>query len=278
MNKIIPIFKKKQKIKKIIAWIAVVLSLVISSFWAYWGIQEFFHEGWHSSSFGNLFFLFLVQYLSFTIVFTVLALIAIKYKKIGLILYILVGVFATFFFNGASFQVIYLTLAIPFVLLGLLFYHGEFIHIKIIKWLIVGLPLVIMLGFGLPLLIRNVNRLDDGNYGMRILDCQDKQIIWAARGYGFPDEGVNWLEAKEACSRLSKDGQTLLEEKVNIWRLPSVEEAVKCQQKHGKNALGVWDDQIRQAKYELMPDKETPLWQPDSEIVYYWTSEMSQKN
>jgi len=265
------------KKEKIISWIAIVISLTISSFWAHWGIQEFFHEGWYSPSIGNLLFLFFVQYMSFTIIFTILALVAIVHKKIGLILYILVGIFSAFFFNGASFSVAYLTLVIPFVLLGLLFYYGEFTHKRIIKWIMIGLPLLLIIIFGMPLLIRNVNRLDDGNYGTRVLGCQDKLIVWAPRGYGFPDEGVNWSEAKKACSRLSEDGQTLLEESVNIWRLPSVKEAVMCQQKHGKNAGGIWDEQSRQARYKLKPDKETPLWQPDSKIIYYWTGETSQE-
>jgi len=268
---------KKGKIKKIISWIAIVISLTTSSFWSYWGIQEFFHEGWYSRSIGNMLFLFFVQYMSFTIIFTALALVTITYKKAGLILYILVGIFSAFFFNGASFEVTYLTLAIPFILLGLLFYYGEFIYKRTIKWIMIGLPLLIIIIFGTPLLIRNINRLDDGNYNTRILDCQDKQIVWAPRGYGFPNEGVNWSEAKKACARLSENGQILLKESANIWRLPSVKEAVMCQQKHSKNAGGVWDEQSRQARYKLPPDKETPLWQPNSEIIYYWTAEVSQE-
>jgi hypothetical protein len=35
------------KTRRILGWIAVGFSIAISSVWAYWGISEAFHEGWH---------------------------------------------------------------------------------------------------------------------------------------------------------------------------------------------------------------------------------------
>jgi hypothetical protein len=33
--------------RQIAGWIAVSLSIVITCFWAFWGIIENFHEGWY---------------------------------------------------------------------------------------------------------------------------------------------------------------------------------------------------------------------------------------
>lgn len=267
----------KTPTKKIISLIAIISSLAVSSFWAFWGIVEFFHEGWYSPSFFYGLFLFFVQYMSLAILFVTLSLLAMKNKKAGLISYISIGVFSALFFSRASFQVAYLSLAIPFVLLGLLFYYGDFSHFKKAKLVMIGVPALIVLLIGTPLLFRNLNRLDDGNYGERILDCQDSKIVWAPRGLGFPDEGVNWNDAINACKHLSLNGKEILEE-VNIWRLPSITDAVKCQQSHNESAGGFWNEEKKQAEYKKSPDKETPLWQPSSEIIYYWTSQMSEES
>ena len=65
--------------------------------------------------------------------------------------------------------------------------------------------------------------------------------------------------------------QLILEEKVNIWRLPTVEEAVASQMLHGEDVGGKWDLENEKAIYGLTPDKETPLWDPHSRVIYYWT-------
>jgi len=36
--------------RKIVGWIAVGLSIVITCVWALWGILETFHEGWYHES------------------------------------------------------------------------------------------------------------------------------------------------------------------------------------------------------------------------------------
>ena len=65
--------------------------------------------------------------------------------------------------------------------------------------------------------------------------------------------------------------QLILEEKVNIWRLPTIEEAVASQMLHGEDAGGKWALENEKAIYGLTPDKETPLWDPHSRVIYYWT-------
>ena len=55
-------------------------------------------------------------------------------------------------------------------------------------------------------------------------------------------------------------------------RLPSVDEAVRSMSRHGENSGGVWDPRRADATYEIRPDKESPLWNMHSPVIYWWTS------
>ena len=50
--------------RQIVGWTAVGLSIVITCVWAFWGIIENFHEGWHYESLLSNVGLMFVQYLS----------------------------------------------------------------------------------------------------------------------------------------------------------------------------------------------------------------------
>jgi hypothetical protein len=63
----------------------------------------------------------------------------------------------------------------------------------------------------------------------------------------------------------------LATEPQDIWRLPTVEEAVASLALHGAPAGGVWDVVAGRATYRITPDKESPLWNPYSRIIYWWT-------
>lgn len=195
----------------------------------------------------------------------------------GLVLFVLLAIFATFFFAGASFQTVHLLITMPLIGLGLLYFFGEVEHEKLALFLIIGMPILIVLIGGIPQFVRVSQRVDDGNYGARVVDCQNHPTLWAPRGPGFPEEGVNWTDAEYVCAHLNEEGDALSDEALSLWRLPSVEEAVRCQMIHNENAGGVWNEETRQAEYEKRPDKETPLWVPDAEVIYYWTSDMSKE-
>ena len=110
------------KIKKIIGWITFVVTLLIISFWSYWGINEAFHEGWyHTSLLENLSLTFF-QYLSIPIIFLAVSLIAMNYRKIGFILFIALGIFAMFFFNSNAGRIL---IFIPLISLAFGFYFRE---------------------------------------------------------------------------------------------------------------------------------------------------------
>jgi hypothetical protein len=56
-----------------------------------------------------------------------------------------------------------------------------------------------------------------------------------------------------------------------ISSLLKFESPVGTQMLHGKNAGGKWDFENEKAVYKFTPDKETPLWDPHSKVIYYWT-------
>ncbi|MFA9381106.1 MAG: DUF1566 domain-containing protein [Acetanaerobacterium sp.] len=268
----------KDKSRKILGWIGVSITIALSSFWAYWGAFENFHEGWYSTSLWENMFMFVFQYLIFTIAFVLLALIILKWKKIGLILHLLLGAFCVWFFSGASFQVLGLLIIIPFAVLGILYYFGN-PHPK--KWayrFIIAIPLVVVIAITIPQGIQVYHRIDDQDFGTRIIEGNSVTLAWAPRGPGWPDQGTSWEEAKEICKYLSEDGLTLMETEQNIWRVPTVNEAVSSMMLHGDNVSGVWNATEKKAIYDKTPDKESPLWDVHSKVIYYWTSEASLNN
>jgi hypothetical protein len=58
----------------------------------------------------------------------------------------------------------------------------------------------------------------------------------------------------------------------HIWRLPTVDEAVRSMVRHGQNSEGVWRQEDAEAIYEITPDKESPLWDVYSQVIYWWTA------
>jgi len=98
------------------------------------------------------------------------------------------------------------------------------------------------------------------------------RLEWAPAGPGWPEMGVTWTEAVSRCARLREDGLSLADTPLNIWRLPTIEEAVVSQSLHGRLSGGTWNPATRTASYQILPDKEPPLWNPYSMIVYWRTA------
>lgn len=264
--------------KTIIGWIGVTITVIFSSIWTYWGAIENFHEGWYSASIWENIFMLIFQYLLFTVIFVLLAVIILKWRRIGLFLHLVLAGFSIYFFSGASFSVLWVLIVIPVVALGLLYYYGE---PKPKKWayrLLIGIPLAITLAISIPQGIKVSRRINDNDFGIRIIEGNGLTLAWAPRGPGWPDKGISWDEAQHICRYLSEDGTNIMEEEQNIWRLPTVDEAVRSMMIHGENAGGVWDPEEERAHYDRIPDKETPLWDVYSKVIYYWTSDTSIKD
>jgi len=258
--------------KKIIGWITVVVAFSIISLWSYWGINEAFHEGWyHTSLLQNLSLTF-IQYLSIPIIFLAVSLIAMNYQKMGSGIFIALGIFALFFFDSNAGRFL---IFIPLLLFASGFYFGEFKRKKIVTISFVTIFILIILSFGIPQLIRVENRFNDNDFGSRVIEGNDISLTWAPQGVGFPLEGTNWITAKDNCARLNEQG-TKLDSEINTWRLPTRDEIVRSMTKKNNNVKGVIDS--GKPEYQIKPDKETPLWNPHSKVIYYWTNESKNDN
>ena len=58
----------------------------------------------------------------------------------------------------------------------------------------------------------------------------------------------------------------------DVWRLPTAEEAVRSMHFRGTNSGGSWDPERARATYRRAPDKESPLWDVHSKVIYWWTA------
>lgn len=263
------------KKKRVVGWLGVLITIVVSGFWAYWGSFENFHEGWYSTSIWTNLFMFLFQYMVISIVFVFLALIILKWKRFGFGLHIVFALFSMWFFSGARFSVVSVLIVIPFILLGSIYYYGDPRPKKWAYRLIIFIPLIITIAISIPQYIKVSQRIDDGDLSLRIIESNGVTLSWAPRGPGWPDEGISWEEAQDICDYLSVDGTEIMDTKQYIWRLPTVDEAVSSMMIHGQNAGGAWDAADEKASYDKTPDKESPMWDVHSQVIYYWTAETS---
>lgn len=257
--------------RRLVGWIAVSLSLATTCFWAYWGIIENFHEGWfHESLLSNMGLMF-VQYLSPMLVFLGVALVSIWQPRIGAGLHLIGALFAFWFFGGAA-NAGMIFIMTPLLLFALLYWFGRPQPRKVATYLIIGLPLLTLVIFGVEPIVRISQRVNDGDLGARVVAGNGVTLTWAPDGPGWPRAGMDWYAADDACRYLVEDGMALATTPQNIWRLPTVDEAVRSMARHGVNSGGVWDAADAQATYETRPDKESPLWNLYSQVIYWWTA------
>jgi hypothetical protein len=252
-------------------WVAVGLSTLLTCFWAVWGIIENFHEGWfHDSLVSNL-SLMLIQYLSPMLLFLSLALISIFYPRLGSLLHLLLALAVAFFFRALT-NTVALLLVLPLVGLGVLYWFGRPQPRKMALWLAVGLPVLALAIFGFEPALRVSQRMDDGILLARKVSGNGVALVWAPDGPGWPKVGVDWFEARRTCQYLGQDGMSLESAPHQIWRLPTVDEAVRSMTRHGENSVGIWDALLAKATYATTPDKESPLWNVHSQVIYWWTA------
>jgi hypothetical protein len=257
--------------RQILGWIAVVLSTAITCFWAFWGIIENFHEGWYYDYLPANVGLMLVQYLSPMLLFLGVTLVSITWPRLGGALHAVLALLVAGFFQAWTNTVIFFLIA-PLVGIGLLYWFGRPQPRKIALSLAVGLPILALIVFGIEPVLRVSQRLDDGNLEARLVQGNGVSLLWAPDGPGWPRTGADWHQAQQTCRHLTEDGLTLAPEPQDIWRLPTVDEAVRSMARHGQNCGGVWDSETAKAAYESTPDKESPLWNVHSQVIYWWTA------
>lgn len=267
------ILRLSARAQNIFGWIGVVVIVIAAGFWAYWGINENFHEGWYMPTLWENLAMMFGQYLLLPIVFIGLGMVSIRWHKIGALLNLAIGLFSIWFFHSATF-VVHLTIFGFFALIALFVAVGNPTPRRAAYGLVVGIPLLILAGFAVEPVIRISARPNDGDFGARLVAGNGVTLVWAPRGPGYPDHGgVDWAEAVRTCRYLSADGLTVLAEPADIWRLPTADEAVRSLTRHGQNAGGVWDAAAHKATYTIQPDKETPLWDPHSMVIYWWSGD-----
>ena len=258
--------------RSLVGWLAVALSTSIAGFWAFWGIIENFHEGWfHESLLLNVGLMF-VQYLSPLMIFVSLTVLAIAFPRVGSIAHALGGLVLYLLLFDLSDSVAMLFVIGPMLILGMLYWYGRPQPQRAAYLLAVGLPMLILVVCSVEPIVRIAGRVDDGNRQSRLVEGNGVRLIWAGEGVGWPDEGVTWHEAVRRCQYLSEDDRTLAASPQNVWRLPTMEEAVRSMARHGVNSGGTWDGQIKTATYQVRPDKESPLWNSHSQVIYWWTA------
>ncbi len=257
--------------RKIAGWSAVAISTLITCFWAFWGIIENFHEGWYYESWLSNAGLMFAQYLSPMLIFMGVSLISIYWPRLGGSLFILIALLSIGFFKAVANPVMFLLIA-PLVGLGALYWYGRPQPRKVAVSLVVGLPLLTLVISGIGPAIRVAGRMDDGNLQARLVEGNGVSLVWAPDGPGWPRTGTNWFEAQRVCQYLSDDGLSLASFPQHVWRLPTVDEAVGSMARHGQNSTGVWDADLARATYVTTPDKESPLWNVHSQVIYWWTA------
>jgi hypothetical protein len=256
----------------VLGWSAVGMSTPAAGFWSYWGILENFHEGWYQRSLWMNLAMMLGQYLLPAILFVGAALTGIRWPKLGGLVHVAAALWAAWYFRGAAALVIYLSIVGPLCLMGAGYAFGRAEPRRRALALVTGAPLILALVFGAEPAYRVLGRLDDADRSAVRLAGNGADLVWAPAGPGWPDDGVPWSEAQRRARFLVEDGSHLAQTPQEIWRLPTVDEAVRSMRRHGENCGGSWDEGRGQARYERTPDKESPLWDVHSKVIYWWTA------
>jgi len=270
--------KMSEILRTILGWIAVFISLLVSSFWSWWGIIENFHEGWYFQNILRNIGLMLV-YLLPAIITAGLAIAAVIWPHAGGALHSAIGVIIVVWWQWEQWppstkSIIHIAPISGIVIMsvGLAYWFGSPIPTKLALGVIAGCPLLVVFIFGIGPAWRVMCRTNDRDLGERIIQTGVQQIVWAPRGPGWPAEGsVDWETAMDIVGRLNDQGTALEDKPTGCWRLPSVEQVVICLTRNGKNSEGTWNANQKTAHYQRIPDKETPLWDPCSKVIYWWT-------
>ena len=257
--------------RQVLGWAAVSISTAFACLWAFWGSIENFHEAWYYPSIWRNIGLMFVQYLSPMLFVLLVSVLALRWPPLAVPLLTVGAIAGAWYFSTPSHAAIVL-IAFPLAFLGVLYHFGRPQPRRWAWKCVIGLPLLTAVVCGAYPGWRATHRFDDGNYGMRRIEGNGVTLIWSPEGPGWPTRGVSWHEAMRSCTYLSADGRSLEELPQNVWRLPTIDEAVRSMVFRGANAGGTWDPLGHRAQYRVMPDKDSPIWKVHSQVIYWWTS------
>ncbi|MBN1121641.1 MAG: hypothetical protein JXJ17_11230 [Anaerolineae bacterium] len=186
--------RKKHFIARLPGWIASVLMIFFTTFWAYWGIGELYHEGWWGAWYNRL------PYLVPIVAMLIPTLVSFRWPVIGGSLIIAIGIFALFFFGN---DVAFIGLAVALV--GAAFLVDGLVKRRAgpeeeetsLPWwrrrwrylLVIGAPAVVIIGMSIYSLPVVLTRVDDGDRSARLIEGNGVSLIWAPEGPGW-----NWKQ------------------------------------------------------------------------------------
>jgi hypothetical protein len=268
-----------------VGWFAVAMSLVAGCSIGRGVAQRILDEGWAASFLENLGLVALCV-LPVSILM-VSALLALRWPRIvGLLLILVGGLSEAIMFVGdvSLVSIIYdpqrmdpnrqlHLIAVLLVITGIAYFKGRPRPQWLAIVLVAGLPLAISVISSAEPIWRVLHRQDDGVISARRVVGNGVELIWAPAGPGWPHQGdVSVDEAGKIVSRLNEDGLSVDDSPQNLWRLPTIDEAVRSLTRDAGNAGGQWDPESGQARYRVTPDKESPLWRVHSPVICWWTS------
>ena len=85
-------------------------------------------------------------------------------------------------------------------------------------------------------------------------------------------------EQYHLCLYLNEEGNALMAERQDIWRMPTVDELVRSLPVVEGNAGCTWNGQSGEMDCTYTPDKTSPLWALDESPIYYWAYEEDADN
>jgi len=265
------ILMKRSKSKTICGVTAVALCTVVACFWSVWGTIENFHEGWYQRTTLENLLLSVVQYVGWPIGFALLAVVGIWQPRLGAILFVSIGILLNAFLFGFRNAVGIQWILVPCLLIGMLFGLGDVPYRRWATGIVVGLPMAIILGIGIPLMWKVSHRLTEISNNSLFWKSGDVTLVWAPPGPGWPQSGVEHRQAEYISDHLTLDGRSLSKQPLHLWRLPTVDEAVLALNRGGKPAGCVFGGKPGFQPCKTEPDKEAPLWDPFSQVIYWWT-------
>ena len=270
-----------RRFRAITGWAAVAIATLAACLAGFWGAIEAFHEGWCRPTLPAR-LLQTTAYLAPTLVLAAVGSLGVLWPRLVGLGSVLIGAAIAFlvFADNAEFGSVVLAILIGApVAVGALFAYGRPRPKTFAALLPIVLPTLVVLVCGAEPAWRVAGRFDDGDRSARRVEGTDTTLLWAPAGPGWTRDGLaTWDQARRDVRRLSADGLTLAEEPIDVWRLPTREEIVRSLTRQNQNAGGVWDASRGVAKYDVTPDKESPLWDPLAPLIYLWTSEEASKN
>lgn len=257
--------------RRIVGWIGVVLSSALSSFWAFWGSIENFHEGWYYRELWRNVGLMAIQYLPWMFIPMVAGLLGLWRPTLGVLAHVAlaIGVFLLFEVG----EVGGLLIGVPVLLLAGLYGYGRPVPVTWARRMLIGVPLLTAVVSGAYPGWRVLTRPETVDPSMRHISGNGVDLVWAPAGPGWDETGFTWFEATRRCEYLTADGRALAATPQHIWRLPTVDETVRTMIWRGQNAGGTWNGSVGRASFRVMPDKEAPLWNRYSQVIYWWTAD-----